>query len=86
MALAAAEPSAAVVDRDQRDQDEIGLDHRVALGRLHDPERTGLERVAGEEAERLGGIVKAREGDDRADRARFLHRRQRADLATRAGA
>ena len=32
MALAAAEAGAGAVDRDQRDQDQVGLDHRMALG------------------------------------------------------
>ena len=61
MALAAAEPGTVVIDRNQRHEDEIGLDDRVALGRLHDAERARLKRVAGEEAERLGGIVESRE-------------------------
>src|SRR4029079_18565881 len=46
MALAAAEAGAAPVDRDQRHQDEIGLDHRMALLGLHHSERAGLERIA----------------------------------------
>ena len=53
----------------------------MALGRLHHPERAGLERIAGEETEGLGGIGEARIADDRSDRSRFLHRRDGADFA-----
>ena len=54
----------------------------MALGRLHDPERTWLKRVAGEKAKRLGRIGKAGERDNCANCARLFHRRQRADLAS----
>ena len=81
MALAAAEPGAVAIDRDQRHQDQVRLDRRALGFGWRIPNGPGVERVAGEEAERLGGIVESREGDDRADRARFLHRQQRADLA-----
>ena len=53
MALATAEPRTAVVGRNQWDEHEIGLYDRVALGRLHNAERAGLERIAGKEAEGL---------------------------------
>ena len=55
---------------------------RPALGDWAAGSRTGrLDRIAGEEAERLGGVGESGKGDDPADRARFLHRQHRADLA-----
>src|SRR5690348_14866075 len=80
MALAAAETGAASVDRDQRDEDQVRLDRRMALRRLHDPERSRLERIAGKETKWLGGIGEAGESGDRPDGARFLHRWQWTDL------
>ncbi len=74
MAFAAAEAGALRIDRDQRHEDQVGLDHRRAPLRLHDSERARLQRVAGMEAERLGGIGKGRESDDPADRPSFFHR------------
>src|SRR5207248_10585918 len=81
MPLAAAEARPAMVDGNQGDQHEVGLDQRMTLRRLHHAERAGLQRVAGEEAERFSGIGEAGIADDCADRARFLHRWQRTDLA-----
>src|SRR4029079_11757082 len=80
MALAPAEAGSVAVDRDQWDEHQVWLHLGVAPCGLHDSERAGLERVAGNEAERLGGVGEAGESGDRADRARFLHRGQRADL------
>ena len=80
MALSTAKTSALAVDRDQRDEDQVRFDHRSAALGLHDPEGAGRERVARAELERLGGVVERRERDDPSDRARFLHRRRRADL------
>src|SRR5438094_594957 len=80
MTLAAAEASAAAVDRDQRNEHQVGLDDGMPSCRLHDAERPGLERIAGEKAERLGWIGETGIADDRADRARFLHCWQRADF------
>ena len=51
--------------------------------RLHQPERARLERIAGNEAEGLGGVGEAGESDDRSDRARFLHCGKRADLGSK---
>src|SRR4051812_9192610 len=41
MTLAAPEARTAAIDRDQRHQDEVRLDHRCAAPWLHHPERTG---------------------------------------------
>src|SRR4051812_24200084 len=54
MPLAAAQPRAFAIHRDQRHEDEVGLNHRRAALGLHDPERPRIEWVAGAESERLG--------------------------------
>ena len=85
MALAPAEAGPGAVDCDQWDEDQVGLDDRCfALG-LQYSERPRLERVAGAEAERLGGIVERRESDDPPDRTRFLDRSLRTDLRAQRG-
>jgi hypothetical protein len=58
MTLAAPKSGAVAVDRDKWDEHEVRLDDGMALGRLHDPERPGLKRVAGDEAERLSRLRK----------------------------
>src|SRR6185503_17217403 len=80
MALAPAEPGPFAIDRDKGNEHQVRLNHEMPLGRLHDPEETWLERVAGVESERLSGIGEAGISDDRTHRARFLGRGKWADL------
>ena len=47
------------VDRDQRDEDQSGSTTGAACARLHDPERSGDERVAGAERNGLAGLSNA---------------------------
>ena len=52
MALALAEPRAGAVNRHQRHQHQVGKHLGRGQRRLERGERTGLDRIAGEEAER----------------------------------
>src|SRR5690349_8306738 len=80
MALAPAEACAAMVDGDERHENQVRLDDRSPSLGLHDPKRAGLQGIAGAELERLGGVVERRIGHDSAHRARFFGRGMRADL------
>ena len=81
MAFSSPETCAVSVDCYQGHEHEVGFDHRMAHGRLHDPERTRFERITCQETERLGRVFKAGIGDDGADCTGFLRRGERTDLA-----
>src|SRR5574338_1701979 len=82
MPLAATKTGSFRSDRDERDEDQVGLHHRRAMLWLEEAERPGLGRIAGQETKRLGRNRKGGEGHYPANRTSLLHREQWADLAS----
>ena len=82
MTFAAPEPRPVRIDGDQGHQDQVRVDLRCTRLGLKNPERSRDRRIGGDESKGLCWIVEGREGDDSADRARFLDRQERADFAS----
>ncbi len=81
MALAASEPGAAMIDRDQRHQHQVGDDLGLVDRRLEQAERAGDFAGAGAEAERLGRVGETRKGDGRPAPGGGVQRAHRAQFA-----
>ena len=80
MALAHADPVAAAVDRDQRDQQEVWRDRRCVGGRLKNAPGSGIDRLAGAKRHPAVAVDEGGEGDGPAHPAGPIERREYAHL------